>query len=215
MEQARPSGIMRLPQPRDRDGHPCLPTCCWRRARAPPPASPLHTIPTGMCVQQLGRRASPKGGHHDVTERQAHGSQPVRVRPGETPGSPVAALPASGESPGLKRRKTAPGRGRATGQSAASSEACSVVKNPRASGPRGSRARIPEAKATDGTREPGAGAQEPSGVGGVEWSEGCRGNWRGPRWPRACGTREAGPSITDQREVTGGHQGVGGGRSTA
>jgi hypothetical protein len=169
----------------------------------------------GMCVQQLGRRGPPKGGH-DVTERQAHGSQPVRVRSGETPGSPVAALPASGEIPGSKRRKTAPGRGRATGQSAASSEACSVVRNPRASGPRGSRARIPEAKATDGTREPGAGAQEPSGVGGVEWSEGCRGNWRGPRWPRACGAREAGPPITgNHREVAGGHQGVGGGRSTA
>jgi hypothetical protein len=28
------------------------------------------------------------------------------------------------------------------------------------------------AKAMDGTWEPGAGAQEPSGVGGVEWSEG-------------------------------------------
>ena len=179
------------------------------------PSWPSVGDSAGMCVQQLGRRGPPKGGHHDVTERQAHGSQPVRVRSGETPGSPVAALPASGESPGSKRRKTAPGRGRATGQSAASSEACSVVKNPRASGPRGSRARIPEAKATDGTREPGAGAQEPSGVGGVEWSEGCRGNWRGPRWPRACGAREAGPSITDQREVAGGHQGVGGGRSTA
>ena len=62
----------------------------------------------GMCVQQLGRRGPPKGGHHDVTERQAHGSQPVRVRSGETPGSPVAALPASGEIPASKRRKTAP-----------------------------------------------------------------------------------------------------------
>jgi hypothetical protein len=45
----------------------------------------------------------PKGGHHDVTERQAHGSQPVRVRPGETPGSPVARPPASGEIPGSRR----------------------------------------------------------------------------------------------------------------
>src|SRR5215207_11243744 len=64
-----------------------------------------------MCVQQLGRRGGPKGGSDDVTERQAHGSQPVRVRPGETPGSPVAALPASGETPGSRRRKTAPVRG--------------------------------------------------------------------------------------------------------
>jgi len=57
----------------------------------------------GMCVQQLGRRGAPKGGHHDVTERQAHGSQPVGVRPGETPGSPVARPPASGEIPASRR----------------------------------------------------------------------------------------------------------------
>ena len=57
----------------------------------------------GMCVQQLGRRGSPKGGHHDVTERQAHGSQPVQVRSGETPGSPVARPPASGEIPASRR----------------------------------------------------------------------------------------------------------------
>jgi hypothetical protein len=72
------------------------------------------------------------------------------------------------------------------------------------------------AKAMDGTWEPGAGAKEPSGVGGVERSEGCRGNWRGPRWPRACGVREAVPAYNRRgREVAGGHQGVGGGRSTA
>jgi hypothetical protein len=91
----------------------------------------------GVCGQKLGRRGAPKGGHHDVTERQAHGSQPVRVRSGETPGSPVAALPASSESPGSKRRKTVPGRGRATGQSAASSEACSVVRDPAQAGQEG------------------------------------------------------------------------------
>ena len=38
-----------------------------------------------------------------VTERQAQDSQPVRVRSGETPGSPVARLPASGEIPVSKR----------------------------------------------------------------------------------------------------------------
>src|ERR1039458_143972 len=32
----------------------------------------------------------------------------------------------------------------------------------------------------EGTREPGAGAEGPPGVGDVERSEGCRGNWRGP-----------------------------------
>ena len=64
----------------------------------------------------------------DVTERQAHDSQPVRVQPGETPGSPVAALAASIEMSASKRRKTRLSeRRRATGRSAASREACSVV----------------------------------------------------------------------------------------
>jgi hypothetical protein len=65
--------------------------------------------------------------NRDVTERQAHGSQLVRVQPGETPGSPVAALPASSESLASKRRKTVSERRRATDRSAASREACSVV----------------------------------------------------------------------------------------
>jgi hypothetical protein len=122
-----------------------------------------------------------------TSSRQPAGGSPARGD-ARVPGS---AAPGVGRDPGVEA-----GRG-ATGQSAASSEACGVVRNPRTSGPRGSRACIPVAKAMDGTREPGAGAKEPSGVGGVEWSEGCRGNWRGPRWPRACGVREAGPPITD------------------
>jgi hypothetical protein len=63
----------------------------------------------------------------DVTERQAHDSQLVRIQPEETPGSSVAALPASSEISALKRRKTVLERGRATDRSAALSEACSVV----------------------------------------------------------------------------------------
>jgi hypothetical protein len=63
----------------------------------------------------------------DVTERQAHDSKPVELRPGETPGSPVAALPASGEILASKRRKTVSERRRATDRSATSLEACSVV----------------------------------------------------------------------------------------
>ncbi len=39
------------------------------------------------------------------------------------------------------------------------------------------------AKATEDTRESGAGVEEPSGVGEVERTESCRGNWRGPTWP--------------------------------
>jgi hypothetical protein len=48
------------------------------------------------------RNPSRRGGD-GVTERQAHGSQPVQVRSGEMPGFPVARLPASGESPPSKR----------------------------------------------------------------------------------------------------------------
>ena len=39
----------------------------------------------------------------------------------------------------------------------------------------------------ESTSGPGAGAQEPPGVVGVEWSEGCPWNWRDPPRPRACG----------------------------
>jgi hypothetical protein len=52
------------------------------------------------------------------------------------------------------------------------------------------------AKAMEGAWVPGAGAEEPPGVGDVERSEGCRGNWRGPPQPRRCGRREACLSIT-------------------
>jgi hypothetical protein len=47
------------------------------------------------------------------------------------------------------------------------------------------------AKAMEGTNGPGAGAEGPSGVGGVERPDGCHGNWRGPPRPRSCGDREA------------------------
>jgi hypothetical protein len=60
---------------------------------------------------------------HDVTERQAHGSQPVQVRSGEMPRSPVAEPPASVERPASKR-------GRVSVRSATSREACSVVSGP-------------------------------------------------------------------------------------
>jgi hypothetical protein len=63
---------------------------------------PCTADSVGMCVQQLGRRTDRKE-ERGVTERQAHGSQPVGVRSGETPGSPVARPPASGESPGSRR----------------------------------------------------------------------------------------------------------------
>ncbi len=62
----------------------------------------------------------------DVIEQQAHDSQLVRFQPGETPGSSVAALPASSENSASKHRKSVSERGRATGRSAASRAACSV-----------------------------------------------------------------------------------------
>ena len=68
----------------------------------------------------------------------------------------------------------------ATDRSAASSEACSVVILPCVSRDQGSRARTCGAKATEGTWEPRAGAEGPPACGGVERSEGFRGNWRDP-----------------------------------
>ena len=80
----------------------------------------------------------------------------MRVRSGETPRSPVAKPPVSVERPASKR-------GGATGRSATSSEACSVVKTTRASGPRGSRA--------------GSSNGEGQGRHQGSWS-GCRGTLR-------------------------------------
>ena len=70
------------------------------------------------------------------------------------------------------------------------------LRLPRERGTRGSRACVDLAKAMEGIWDPGAGADGPSGVGGVERSEGCRGNWRGPPRPRPCGGRERCLSIT-------------------
>jgi hypothetical protein len=53
-----------------------------------------------------------------VAERQAVVSQRVQVLPGETPGSPVARLPAAGEIPLVEAEQQSPCfEGRATGQS--------------------------------------------------------------------------------------------------
>jgi hypothetical protein len=52
------------------------------------------------------------------------------------------------------------------------------------------------AKAMEGVWEPGAGAEEPFGVGDVERSEGCRGNWRGPSRSKTLRGSGTGPPIT-------------------
>src|SRR5215203_482482 len=48
----------------------------------------------------------------------------------------------------------------------------------------------------DGTWEPGAGAKEPSGVEGVEWSEGCRGTGESLLGPEPAGFGKQLPPIT-------------------
>src|SRR5260370_2488561 len=82
---------------------------------------------TFPCVQPArGRTATtnPKGGgRRQQPERQAQDNQPVRDWPGETPGSPVARLPASGEIPPSKRSSKDPATGRATGPVCSDTEA--------------------------------------------------------------------------------------------
>ena len=90
--------------------------------------SGLQPIFAGICASSSSdAKVFIERTNRDVTERQAHGSQLVRVQPEETPGSSVAALPASSEISASKRRKTVSERRRVTGRSAASREACSVV----------------------------------------------------------------------------------------
>ncbi|MGH2722139.1 MAG: hypothetical protein ACRDJO_11140 [Actinomycetota bacterium] len=53
-----------------------------------------------QCAQTArAQKRTEGGGEGGEPERQACVSQPVEVRPGETPGSPVARLPAAGGSP--------------------------------------------------------------------------------------------------------------------
>ena len=105
-------------------------------------------------------------------------------------GSPVGTPPCVVERPGAKRGGT-------TDRSVASVKLrglTSVVSsNPPRGGPRGSRADVLTAKAMEGAWEPEAGTEEPSGVVGVERSEGCPRNWGGPPRPRHDGGREAMP----------------------
>jgi hypothetical protein len=88
----------------------------------------------------------------------------VRVRSGETPGSPVARLPASVERPPSKRSDKVPERGRATGQSATSSEVCGVVRC---------------TPSRDGSKREPSRQLHGEGHGRHSWSwSGCRGTLR-------------------------------------
>jgi hypothetical protein len=126
----------------------------------------------------------------DVTERQAQDGLPVRVRSGETPGSPVVKPPCVVERPGAKRGGSDwPVRSESEVRQASSFP-------PAVGGSRGCRAGRVAAKAMEDVWDLGADVEEPSGVVGVERSEGCPGNWGGPPRPRRCGRREAVLSIT-------------------
>ena len=163
----------------------------------------------GMCVQQLGRRGPPKGGalrrNRATSSRQPAGVSPVRGD-ARVPGS---AAPGVGRDPGVEAGRSA------TDQSAASSEACGVVRN----------------TATAAKREPSLhSAGEGHGRHLGAWS-GCqgtlrrrgRGMVRGVSWelerPSVAPNlrvREATPAYNRRpREVAGGREAVGGGRSTA
>src|ERR1700733_12843898 len=106
------------------------------------------------------------------------------------PGSSVVKSPCVVERRGAKR-------GGATGRSAALSEVCGVVNVHRLLWrSKRSRACTNMAKATEHVWDPGAGVEEPLGVRGVERSDGCPGNWRGPPRPGPCGGLEQHRSIS-------------------
>src|SRR5918995_4918131 len=95
------------------------------------------------------------------------------------PGSPVVKPPCVAERPGAKRG----GINRAV-CNASEARTSVVTESRREAGERGSRAGSSTAKATEGALGPGAGAEEPSGVLGVERADGRSGNWGEPSRPR-------------------------------
>jgi hypothetical protein len=112
-----------------------------------------------------------------VTTERTEESQPGKV----SSGSPVGTPPCVVERPGAKRGGT-------TDRSVASAKLRGltnvVIGDPPQGGSRGSRAAVGAAKAREGVWEPEAGTEEPSGVMGVERSDGCPRKWGGPPRPR-------------------------------
>jgi hypothetical protein len=139
----------------------------------------------------------------------------VRVRSGETPRSPVVEPPCVVES------RVRSGAEQLTSPQYEVKPAASLRRSVSAR-TRRSRALPHWAKAMDGTRELGAGAEGPPGAGGVEWSEGCPWNWRDPsrrRHLKATGRQLVVPGSIDtdnQRtwETAKCRAEVGGGRSS-
>jgi hypothetical protein len=165
-----------------------------------------------------------------VQLRWTHGPErrSARVISALSPRQPAGASPAPGDArvPG----SAAPGGGRDPVVEAEQQSPCEGASNwPVRSmkrslqrrqsvpnvGSRESRAGWQEAKAMDGTQEPGAGAQELPGVGG-------RGTARRLAWelerpssaPSLRGTGSVPAYNRRPREVAGGREGVGGGRSS-
>jgi hypothetical protein len=116
----------------------------------------------------------------------------VRVWPEEVPGPSVARLPASGETPVVEAEQRSPCKGASNWSGLQRQRSPSKRRQlPAARRINREPSLLERVKATESTSDPGAGAQELSGVGGVERPKGCPGNWRGPprprggRWPQA------------------------------
>jgi hypothetical protein len=171
-----------------------------RDARGGRPASAIPCRRRTVALRGCARTARApwrRGDRRDVDERQVRGGLPVWVRSGEMPGSLVAMPACVVERPGAER-------GGATVRSATRVEpeqasSCDPALVGRA---RGCRAVSRTAKAVEGAWDPGAGAEEPCGVLGVERADGRPGNWGEPCRPRRCGRREAMPAYDRRtREV--------------
>jgi hypothetical protein len=144
-------------------------------------------FPSPSCVQQFGRQE--KGGrprrNRATSSRQPAGVSPVRGD-ARVPGS---TAPGAGRDPGVEaeRQRLVVEAVQPTGPQHEAKPAASSLKPPRERGQGG-------AEPMKGGRRPrtAPGSLErmptnPPAPWGVERSEGCRGNWRGPPRPRACG----------------------------
>ena len=149
------------------------------------PARSVVSCPS--CVQQFGRQE--KGGrprrNRATSSRQPAGVSPVRGD-ARVPGS---TAPGVGRDPGVEaeRQRLVVEAVQPTGPQHEAKPAASSLKPPRERGQGGAEPMKGGRRPRTAPREPGGGAHEPSGAWGVERSEGCRGNWRGPPRPRACG----------------------------
>jgi hypothetical protein len=128
---------------------------------------------------------------------------------------PGSWLPASGESPPSKRSD----KPRSAGCKLAVRSMKRILQRRSArpsNGPQEGAEPLAEwVKAMEDASGPGAGVEEPSGVRGSERQHGRVRNWGEPPRPGTrCGSRKRSLPITDNREVAGGREAVGGGCSS-